>query len=160
MENNSSKSCLNSASKTAAQIVLQRLPHKKAEITARVRALSSQQPFAGWKHPVCRAPGLTDSRGACPPPEPHSEAQILMPLGPGSRSKLCWLHCTPTRSQSTQHTSSMPCVEVTSVPGCRLSQRIVTAAVLPIYLYAIILLHVFLHSLANKKRVARLRLVA
>lgn len=64
-------------------------------------------------------------------------AQTLTPLSPSSRNELCWLPCTATRSQSTLHTPATSRAEVTPVPGCCLCQRIKTAAVFPIYLYAI-----------------------
>lgn len=159
MENNSSKSCLKSASNFCANSP-PRLPHRESEINSRVRVLSGLQLFAGWKDPAHQTLGLTVTWCLFNLPATQQEAQILPPLSPDSRGELCWLHCTPIQSQSTLHTLPISCVEVTSVPGCHLSQGIRTAAVLPIYLYTMIPPLTVLHGPANTRAAAHLVLLA
>lgn len=140
-----------------------RLLHEKAEINPGVRALSNLHLFTGWNHPVHLTHRLADSPrrlftqlSSCL----TARGRITTLLGSSSRSKLCQLHCTPTWSQNILRAPSASCVEVTSVPGCLLCRWMVPAAVLSMYLYAIKILHISLHQLANIRCVAPLILLA
>jgi len=83
-----------------------------------VRVLSSLQLFAGWKHPACRAPGLTVSRGACSPPS--RTASGTEPDATGLRQQeralLASLHADP----APKHPAHIICV----LPGGHLCPRL------------------------------------